>query len=930
MKTIKRTFAVLLTLLMLMSAVPVGVVNVAAADNPIKTILDRVESVYSAGTYFTANRKACNHASTTTCNNCKLATILDSADCKTIKRYSNSTYNANTWTCFSFASFCFTQCFGKSYVSDNYNKTIDSNDLFGTRTDFSNQSVELKKQFFSYGKIGDIIKCFRYAKGDDGKYHYYHKHSMVFISADSTGVTVFDANVGGNDSHTGTVRKAKIKYENIKHYNIEILHAKNYSAVAGQAVVTVTFNGNGGTPTASSRDYIVGEEYGTSFPTALRNGYSFDGWYTSASGGTKCYISDKASSNVKTLYAHWSKNNTGALKVGHIYKIYNKNSGLPLQTNSDGAGAYVCQRAEATTANQLWRVTYADANGYYKFESLQGLNALNMNGTPGHGYRNLLQISTPNNSDAQIFSLVKREDKAGSSGYYSIHCKSSGMVIDVKGASKEAGANLQQYFPHFGGAQLFCFVEQTDRRVFFFDNHNNNYLPSPREVYNQIGSTTPTNHYSSRDTSYVTVTINPTEDSLIIKQLKAGSTTQGAIAGDMKWPATLNGSYAYDVCELNDSTMTLHFKAKSSVAGAKMHFRWGYTTNWYSVALTTGWADYTIDLPRDRRSGGNLHPVIDKACTVEIKDISMYEKGVTDVYIGDTDTFSVVRVDGNVNSATSCYTPLPTRTKAGYTFDGWYTKRVGGTKVANGNDYFDVSSLTGHINLYAHWVKNTPVHVHTYTSAVTKAATCSATGVRTYTCSCGDSYTETIVKNPSNHVNTTNVTATASTCTVKGYSAGVYCNDCKKYISGHQEQPLAAHTLTTINQRNATCTAEGYTGDQYCTTCKQTITTGTSIGKTAHTLTVINQRDATYNAEGYTGDQYCTTCKQTISTGTTIPKLEKPTDPTPTDPTPTDPIPVDPQPDNLCPWCGQVHEGFIQMLIAFFHNIFAAIFGARY
>ncbi|MGN0623108.1 MAG: leucine-rich repeat domain-containing protein, partial [Oscillospiraceae bacterium] len=37
-------------------------------------------------------------------------------------------------------------------------------------------------------------------------------------------------------------------------------------------------------------------------------------------------------------------------------------------------------------------------------------------------------------------------------------------------------------------------------------------------------------------------------------------------------------------------------------------------------------------------------------------------------------------------------------------------------------------------------------HTHSYTSKITKAATCTATGVRTYTCSCGDTYTQTIAK----------------------------------------------------------------------------------------------------------------------------------------------------------------------------------------
>ena len=108
---------------------------------------------------------------------------------------------------------------------------------------------------------------------------------------------------------------------------------------------------------------------------------------------------------------------------------------------------------------------------------------------------------------------------------------------------------------------------------------------------------------------------------------------------------------------------------------------------------------------------------------------------------------------------------------------------------------------------------------HTWNSGtVTKAATCTETGVKTYICTvCNATKTETIAINSSNHVNTKNVAATASSCTVQGYSAGVYCNDCKKYLSGHAKQPLAAHTLTTINHRDATYDAEGYTGDQYCT-----------------------------------------------------------------------------------------------------------------
>ena len=43
---------------------------------------------------------------------------------------------------------------------------------------------------------------------------------------------------------------------------------------------------------------------------------------------------------------------------------------------------------------------------------------------------------------------------------------------------------------------------------------------------------------------------------------------------------------------------------------------------------------------------------------------------------------------------------------------------------------------------------------------------------------------------PDNHVNTVDVAETDSTETEHGYTAGVYCNDCKQYISGHEEKPL--------------------------------------------------------------------------------------------------------------------------------------------
>ena len=47
---------------------------------------------------------------------------------------------------------------------------------------------------------------------------------------------------------------------------------------------------------------------------------------------------------------------------------------------------------------------------------------------------------------------------------------------------------------------------------------------------------------------------------------------------------------------------------------------------------------------------------------------------------------------------------------------------------------------------------NEQTHTHSYTAAVTTAATCTAAGTRTYTCSCGHSYTEAIPATGHNYV----------------------------------------------------------------------------------------------------------------------------------------------------------------------------------
>ena len=71
---------------------------------------------------------------------------------------------------------------------------------------------------------------------------------------------------------------------------------------------TVNFNANGGSTSTASKTVTYDSTYGT-LPTPTRTGYTFAGWYDSASGGTQVTSSTKVSiTTTQTLYARWTAN----------------------------------------------------------------------------------------------------------------------------------------------------------------------------------------------------------------------------------------------------------------------------------------------------------------------------------------------------------------------------------------------------------------------------------------------------------------------------------------------------------------------------------------------------------------------------------------------------------------------------------------------
>lgn len=103
-------------------------------------------------------------------------------------------------------------------------------------------------------------------------------------------------------------------------------------------------------------------------------------------------------------------------------------------------------------------------------------------------------------------------------------------------------------------------------------------------------------------------------------------------------------------------------------------------------------------------------------------------------------------------------------------------------------------------------------HQHSYSSMVTLAPGCESAGIRTYSCSCGDSYTESIAALGHSWGEWT--TTTAPTCIVEGVSTRT-CSRCGQLQT--QSVPLGEHHYF-LETHPATCIENGY--DLHtCTVC---------------------------------------------------------------------------------------------------------------
>ena len=265
---------------------------------------------------------------------------------------------------------------------------------------------------------------------------------------------------------------------------------------------TATFNGNGGgTPNPSTITKTYGSELGT-LPTCSRTGYTFLGWYTASSGGTKISSTTKIIGTV-TYYAQWSINSYTL-----TYNVNGGNAVSPASKSVQYGSAYgtLPTPTRASTAEY----TYAFAGWY---TAATGGTQVTANTTMGAGNTTIYAHWTATRRSYTInyqttYGSLNRTSQSvayGSKGSCTLTMPSNnaqytytfqGWYTAANGGGTKVGSSLTLETPSVtGAATYYAYVTRAVNRYTFTFNANGGSTPSSSSItkaYNEAIGTLPT------------------------------------------------------------------------------------------------------------------------------------------------------------------------------------------------------------------------------------------------------------------------------------------------------------------------------------------------------------------------------------------------------------------------------------------------------
>lgn len=478
---------------------------------------------------------------------------------------------------------------------------------------------------------------------------------------------------------------------------------------------TATFNGNGGgtpSPSTITKEYNVA--LGT-LPTCTRTGYTFLGWYTASSGGTKISTTTVVTKDI-TYYAQWSINsytltfnpNGGTVTPTSKDLEYNSAYGtLPTPTRASDAqytytfaGWYTAVTG-GTQVTATTKMAAKDTTIYAHWTSNTRSYTVSYQTT--YGTLNKTSQSVAYNSKGSCTLTIP--DNTAEFTYTFV-----GWYTAANGGGTKVGSELTLETPAIKGTvTYYAYVTRSTKSYTHTFNANGGGTVSPATItkaYNTALGTLPT---VSR-TGYTFVGWFDTSAASGGTQ----ATTSTKVTGTKTWYArwSINSyTFTFDKNGGNTpSTTTITKDYNEAIGTLPTCSRAANNTYTYAFA---GWFDTAA------ATGGTQLTTTTKVTSNKTwyARWTVTYKNYTVTWNGNGGTPSKPSSSFHYNDALGT---LPTATRTGYTFKGWSTSANGSVNVST------TTKVTDNVTYYAIW------QINSYTLTVTAGTGGTVSGGGTY------------------------------------------------------------------------------------------------------------------------------------------------------------------------------------------------------
>lgn len=487
---------------------------------------------------------------------------------------------------------------------------------------------------------------------------------------------------------------------------------------------TITLNKNSGSGGTSSIQSYSGEYLSvSSLPT--RTGYQFDGYWTTSSGGTQ-YIDEygdgvrtwSGTSNT-TLYAHW---------IGNTYYVsYNKNggSGTTMSTSTFTYGTYDYLRDNTYYRSGYRFAGWAKSSGgsvyYDDGERVRNLTTTNGATVTLYAVWELNTITiTASASGANSYSSWTLPSGWSGSGTTASKVVNSGSSIGTLPTPTRTGYNFKGWYTtSTGSTQVTSSSSYTSDKTIYAQwtartytvtlNNQSATTSGSTSVTATYGSampsiTLPTKTHYVFDGYYTSTNGSGTQYYTSSGGSSRSYTTDGTMTLYAYWqPATITVSYNANGGSAISSTTSV--KLGSTFGSFPTTTRTGYTfEGWYynsslsTASRVTTSTTLTESMLPSTANTLTLYAnwtILQYVVTLQANDA-----------VSSADLWTDIS-GWNVSSKTAkkqftygdSMPKMPTPSRLGYNFTGWFTATSGGTKYVEGSTINFASATT----LYAQW-----------------------------------------------------------------------------------------------------------------------------------------------------------------------------------------------------------------------------------